>query len=200
MNIKLYDDLKNEFSEKSIKASEDLISLASSRCEREFDYDYFPTDGGVMLRYVLMVLPDIKGKRILDLGCGNLEKNEESGYDNLRCSFHDDLRFAPTLCRALYTLGADVVGVDLGSLEGEPYEHYRKNLLSSNSLDMLGDFSFDLVHSFGVYTSPYLRKLTRRGDEESFAMVSHTLRPQLERILKPEGILLVDHWPGLEEK
>ena len=59
----------------------------------------------------------VRGKRILDLGCGAVRGGKE----------HDGLRetWAPWLCRAVLELGGEAVGIDVGMLSlntsGETY-------------------------------------------------------------------------------
>ena len=60
------------------------------------------------------------------------------------------------------------------------------NLLSKKSLNFIPDNSIDIAHGRLLYSSPQLGRMG--GNEERIKKV---LIPQLERILKPEGIYLL---------
>lgn len=115
---------------------------------------------------------NIAGKRILDLGCGSTgdtKEAEEFGY-----------MFQPWLCRTLLELGAQPIGVDIGELEGERFEAYRKDLLLPKSLDFLLENSIDIVHSRALLTSPELC-------EPAEGYLIRVLEPQVMRVIKPNG-------------
>lgn len=116
------------------------------------------------------------GKRILDLGCGSSPASDfpEMGKD-----------YEPWLCRILQSAGAYPIGVDIGNLDNEEFEHHSVDLSESNSLGFIPDFSIDMIHSNLLYYSPTLRS-KHRFDYDLF----EHLRPQLERIIKPNGIYL----------
>jgi SAM-dependent methyltransferase len=121
---------------------------------------------------------NLEEKRILDLGCGSRGRTYES------TQMGDDKIWEPWLCRALYSLGASPIGIDVGDLEGEKFEHKNLDLLSIDSLSFLDDDSIDVAHADLLFDSPELGR--RRG--------YHTLRglliPQLERVVKPNGFFL----------
>ena len=72
------------------------------------------------LGYVLTALShDLSGKTILDLGCGHNPSEEE------KRKFPNDRIFEPWLCRALHYLNIRAIGIDLGNLDGELFEHYQ---------------------------------------------------------------------------
>lgn len=90
-------------------------------------------------------LKNVAGKRILDLGCGAVggeenrwfrEKAGESGREH-----------EPWFCRALKELGAEPVGVDIGYLGDEKFEHYQLDLAKPGTLDQFSDRSFDGISS-----------------------------------------------------
>lgn len=168
----------------------------------DFERVYKATDG------------DLLGKTFLDLGCGSTSYNMNVGYDNYinkTSKYEYDKRiFEPWLCRALHELGAQVIGIDIGDLNNEEFEHYSLDLLVENALAYIPDHSVDYAHSKLLYSSPQLAKIVRlhnypqiveevkdknhpywtRGDQERLAerVLKQQLLPQIERVLKPEGI------------
>jgi|SRR3989339_451297 len=133
-------------------------------------------------------LENLKDKKILDLGCGSsldestqklleryvagdswadqeiirrgmydLAMNAQSALDNLKSRLYE-----PWFCRALLELGAQPIGVDIGSLEGEEFEHYRTDLSKLGSLDFLPDQSFDGINLRQVLSSPQLERMERQ--------------------------------------
>jgi hypothetical protein len=129
---------------------------------------------------------NLENKSILDLGCGSNSDNPIMSYDNyLNVGHFGERTFEPWLCRSLSILGANPIGVDCGSLDGERFEHYCLNLLSKKSLNFIPDNSIDIAHSRLLYSSPQLGIMG--GNEEK---IKEVLIPQLERIVKPEGIYL----------
>src|SRR3989344_3058045 len=92
---------------------------------------------------------ELKGKRILDIGCGSTtpELNDRS--------------FEPWLCRALHELGAHPVGVDIGEIDTEKFEHYQLDLSKPGALNLFPDKSFDGVNCRAFLDSP---RFMRSGD------------------------------------
>ncbi len=168
------------------------------------------------LRYISSAIDgDIKGKSFLDLGCGSTSYDRIAGYDNF-IGISDGKRsrsFEPWLPRALYEMGVHVIGIDIGSLEGEEFEHHSLDLLEENALSVIPDHSIDYVHSRLLYSSPQLanmvssrdypdiaRKVKDKaipywsaGDGERLAgaVLEQKLLPQIERVLKPTGSYLL---------
>lgn len=113
---------------------------------------------------------NLKDKTILDLGCGTI--NYILGE-----------KFEPWLARGLHEIGAKVIGIDKGNLNGELFKHYSIDLRNPNSLDFLKNNSIDLAGAFSLFDAPSLTH-----PKETFEL----LLPQLERILKPEGVFIFD--------
>ena len=182
-------DLSREFLEK-VRSSEFLDKLIG-------DYGAFPKDeyylkdgDGLDVKYNIgiklcsqlsPIYHALKGnfskKRVLDLGCGSASGTYESME-------FDPKDYEPWLCRALSELGASPIGVDIGDLRGEVFEHYTKNLLLPNSLDFIGDNSIDVAHAGLLYDSPTLERMG------GFRGLRELLIPQLERIVKSDGFLV----------
>lgn len=128
---------------------------------------------------------NVSGTRIVDLGSGSTGVVEDSLFSSAP--------YQPWLCRALYALGARPVAVDYGSFEHEPFETRTANLLDSDSLSFIElDESIDLVHAYQLFNSPQLELLTSgqgwgHGSMATGENLARVLRPQIERILKPDG-------------
>jgi hypothetical protein len=143
-------------------------------------------------------LSTVQGKRILDLACGsNTSKapafiyiNTPFGESRIRIARTEDYtaQFEPWFCRILLALGADPVGIDLGDLEGEAFEHYRVDLGQSGALDFLPNQSFDGVQDSRLFGSPEFT--TQFPNPADRLKVAQEIRRQERRLLKPNGILI----------
>jgi len=128
------------------------------------------------LKDILEVLGNTDDKKILVLGCG-------SPYpENYSC---DRREFEPWLCRAMYHLGMDVIGVDIRTLEGEQFEHYQGDLSKPGSLSFLGDHSIDLACEYKLFDSPTLSRLGVREQT-----IIETVLREIEPKLKSGSIFL----------
>jgi hypothetical protein len=93
-------------------------------------------------------------------------------------------------------VGIDCIGIDVGNLSGETFEHHQLDLLQPGALDFIPDHSIDLANSYGFLNSPELEKRvtgTERftdASPEASRKAEEVLFPQLERIVKPEGYFL----------
>lgn len=142
----------------------------------------------LQLRWILTAARgEIKDKRILDLGCGSTGNTWEA---------RDDFYlYQPWLCRALFELGAYPIGVDTGELQGEKFETHKANLLLPDALKGIPDDSIDIIHSRALFTSPELRIMVDslpvpKWDQERDNYLMQILRPQIERVLKPNGVFV----------
>lgn len=138
-------------------------------------------------------LDKVRGKRILDLGCGStLPKNRSyiEGHDP------EELRmgrsFEPWFPRILMELGAEPVGIDIGNLEDELFEHYRADLTKKGSLNFLPDHSFDAINMKLFLDSPTMN-LSANGRRHVYGELEH----QTLRLLKKDGRRLF--WYGPED-
>lgn len=113
----------------------------------------------------------IKGKRILDLGCGSRTSKEMDLTSRV---------FEPWLCRALKELGAYPVGIDKEDNSEEEFESYQVDLMGKDSLVFLPTNSFDIANMRGLLTS---KGFEGRNYQE-------LILPQLERVVKSEGYFL----------
>ncbi len=143
-------------------------------------------------------LSDVKGKRVLDLACGsNTSKAPPSLYINTpfgkaRISKSDiegyTAQFEPWLCRILLELSAHPVGIDVGDLEGEAFEHYQVDLGLEGALDFLPSHSFDAVQDSRLFGSPeFTAQFPNPADRLKVAAELHS---QERRLLKAGGLVI----------
>lgn len=140
------------------------------------------------LARIFSVTSSIEGKTILDLGCGSNTETEDikgspSNQGNLSI-------WNPWLCRALYELGANPIGVDFGSLEGEEFEHYSHvDLMTESLLTYLKPSSVDLAHNQATLPSSQMNAL---HGEDVITTFKDKVIPALDQIVKAEGFFLFD--------
>lgn len=124
-------------------------------------------------------LSAVAGKRVLDLACGS--NSSRSPVTSLRTA-----EFEPWMCRLLLALGAHPVGLDIGDLAGEAFEHHQVDLGITGSLDFLPTASFDAIHESRLFGSPEFRAAYGPATER----VRSEIHRQERRLLRPGGILI----------
>jgi len=142
-----------------------------------------------------------KGKRILDLACGsNTSKapsfvfvNTPLGERRLQIPGTEGnsgytAQFEPWFCRILLELGAVPVGIDIGDLDAEAFEHYHVDLGLEGALDFLPDHSFDAVQDSRLFGSPEF--VAQFPDSTDRLTVADAIRKQEQRLLKATGIII----------
>ncbi len=143
-------------------------------------------------------LDKVKGQRILDIACGsNTSKAPSFIYVNTpfgerRISIPSTegytAQFEPWFCRILLELEAHPVGVDLGDLDGEAFEHYKVDLGKPGSLNFLSDHSFDAIQDSRLFGSPeFTAQFHHQKDRID---VAKEIWRQEQRLLKTNGILI----------
>jgi len=143
-------------------------------------------------------LAHVKGRRILDIACGsNTSKAPESFFVNtpfgertirIADTSAYTAQFEPWFCRILLELGADAVGVDIGDLEDEAFEHYYVDLGTPGALDFLPSHSFDALQDSRLFGSPeFTAVFPERGQRLT---VSEEIKKQEQRLLKKRGIII----------
>ena len=150
-------------------------------------------------------LSDVRGKRILDIACGsNTSKaptiiHIHTPFRVKKIRTRDTgaytAQFEPWFCRILLALGANPVGVDIGDLEGEPFEHYRVDLGREGALNFLPSHSFDAVQDSRLFGSPeFTAQFRVRADR---LKVAEEIRNQERRLLKEGGMVIHSDAGGL---
>jgi hypothetical protein len=132
----------------------------------------------------------LRGKKILDLGCGSVESYVDNGI------FAKPGDYEPWLCRALHRCGAKPIGVDIHSNDGEVFEHIQADLSKPGALQSLFDAShhssFDgIVSSMFLKggCSPTLSGMTTGSQRRE--MEAEIMQDAL-RLLKDGGIFLFE--------
>ena len=124
-------------------------------------------------------LSAIRGLAVLDIACGS--NSSQSPVTGLRTA-----EFEPWMCRLLVELGAGPVGIDIGDLAGEAFEHHRVDLGVPGALDFLATGSFDAVHESRLFGSPEFRAAHGRVT----GRIRREIHRQERRLLRPGGILI----------
>jgi SAM-dependent methyltransferase len=131
-------------------------------------------------------LSSVRGLAVLDIACGS--STSRSPVTGLRTA-----EFEPWMCRLLLALGARPVGVDIGDLAGERFEHHRVDLGLPGALDFLATGSFDAIHESRLFGSPEFRAAHADATER----IRRGIHRQERRLLRPDGILIhSDGRPG----
>ncbi len=143
------------------------------------------------------VFARVRGKRILDIACGsNTSKapasvHVDSPFGEKTISGSTEgytAQFEPWFCRVLLELGAEPVGVDMGDLEGEAFEHHAVDLGQIGALDFLPAQSFDAVQDSRLFGSP---EFTARFPEQADRLrVAREIAQQEKRLLKVGGVVV----------
>lgn len=136
---------------------------------------------------------NLRGKRILDIGCGaTVSADENFGR-----------RFEPWFCRGLQELGANPVGVDIRDISREEFEHHQLDLLDPKALNIFPDGSFDGINCQSFFDSPsldarigynFLERINARQRgiilEDKITPLKKEIGTQIKRLLKDGGKLL----------
>jgi hypothetical protein len=131
-------------------------------------------------------LTAIRGQAVLDVACG-------SSSSRSPVTGRPTSEFEPWMCRLLLELGAHPVGLDIGDLAGEAFEHHRVDLGVPGALDFLPTGSFDAIHESRLFGSPEFRSAHGPATER----IRHEIHRQERRLLRPGGTLIhSDGRPG----
>ena len=113
---------------------------------RDYYFLHEPTYNALVVPKLLVLplliekLGDLKGKTIIDLGCGSKEA-EDSIYGN----------YHPWLCRVLHELGAHVIGIDIATLD-EEFQTHQIDLLTSP----IPNIKADCIHASGLFNAKHV--------------------------------------------
>lgn len=121
----------------------------------------------------------IRDQSVLDIACG-------SNSSHSPVTGRQTAEFEPWMCRLLLALGARPVGIDIGDLDGEAFDHHRVDLGVPGALDFLPTGSFDAVHESRLFGSPEFRGVYA-GESDRIRREIHR---QERRLLRPGGILI----------
>jgi SAM-dependent methyltransferase len=131
-------------------------------------------------------LSAVRGQAVLDIACGS-SSSRSPATGRLTSEFE------PWMCRLLLGLGAHPVGLDIGDLADETFEHHRVDLGMPGALDFLATGSFDAIHESRLFGSPEFRAAHGPATER----IRREIHRQERRILRPGGILIhSDGRPG----
>ena len=182
---------KSDISKYSLSASGDwkVISAAFASLQEEFS----PESSVFNLSRLLIFqainhfdgLTNLRNKRFLDLGCGCNDCSD--GY-----SPHRD--YEPWFCRLCFELGIDVLGIDIGSLDGEKFSYRQLDLSEEHALSFLADRSFDGILARSFLDSPALVRAVghdpgRRGVAPT--ILQERIHAEIQRLAVPGGFLSV---------
>lgn len=121
---------------------------------------------------------DLRGKKILDLGCGSIfTRSFMENFEGYK-GFYE-----PWLCRFLKYAEAVPVGVDINDNLSETFENYKIDLTQEGCFSGFPDSSFDVAHAGSFFTLHNL---------EDYSGVKDNLIVQLERIVKPDGAFVFE--------
>jgi hypothetical protein len=140
-------------------------------------------------------LAALKDQRILDIACGSNTSKAPSfvfvdtpfGEQRIPIAHTEGFtaQFEPWFCRILNALEAVPVGIDLGNLEGESFEHYHVDLGQPGGLNFLPEHSFDAVQDSRLFGSPeFTAQFPKQQDR---LRVAAEIWGQEQRLLKPGG-------------
>ncbi|MBN1377565.1 hypothetical protein JW949_04520 [Candidatus Woesearchaeota archaeon] len=176
-SIDLTEDIKKSRENKINDVMPELIKKYSINDEKTQEYAEEAISR--QLGYILWALScELENKKILDLGCGaNREKWEKNR------------RYEPWLCRALLIMGAKPIGIDIGNLDKEKFEHYNIDL-DTIDIEKLGDkykHSVDLANARSLFSSPIR---TSKKMHLSYDVLKESLVFRIEKIIKKEGFFI----------
>jgi SAM-dependent methyltransferase len=157
----------------------DLRYRLGSKMAAEPDLEAIMTEFVGRLMDAFGSLSTIREQDVLDIACGsNSSRSPDTG---LRTA-----AFEPWMCRLLLDLGARPVGIDIGDLADEAFEHHRVDLGVPGALDFLATGSFDAVHESRLFGSPEFRAAHGRAT----GRIRREIHRQEGRLLRPGGILI----------
>ena len=132
----------------------------------------------------LFSLSALKGKDILDIGCGSRDMD---GWE-------------PWFCRGACLAGAKPIGIDIGLNYGEEFQIQKKDLLVPGSLDFLKSGQFDIISaSHLVFYNPsptlmnnILGRLNYMDNLELLSLLKKTIPEKMQEYGIEESMLAGD--------
>lgn len=140
-------------------------------------------------------LRELRGKKILDLGCGARAVPAKLGEEE-----HRHTHYEPWFARFASACGAEVTGIDRRPSPNEIYDHQEADITKPGTLQFLNG-SFDIVNSSGLLIGPHRLQdasglnvtapelLETMGDSELKKLDDH-ITQEVTRILREGGYFL----------
>lgn len=124
---------------------------------------------------IASIMDDIKGKRILDVGCGSVESYV------LNDDFRD--RYPPFFAEMAIKLGADVTGIDIRENPKATYDH-RACDLTDPSWTKEVDAKYDVIACLSLFNAP-------ESPFEHDEALCDRVMDEMHHLLADDGILIV---------
>ena len=142
-------------------------------------------------------LENVKGKRILDIGCGSRHSLWPPDADSPKtlAELSTTPVFEPWLCRFLILAGADPVGIDMNDNSTEAFTSFKVDIAVPGALNFLPDESFDGVLDHSLFGSPEFMQM-HPVRAERLAIVEE-IKKQEGRLLKKDGALITTSTYGI---
>ena len=119
--------------------------------------------------------PEVKKKRVLDVGCGSTEPYV------LGKSFRD--RYPPFFAEMLTKLGADVTGIDIRTNPKATYDHRVSDLTKRDWMTSL-EPRYDIIACFNIFNAP-------NSPFEHDAKLCDKIMDEMIGVLDADGVLIV---------
>lgn len=124
---------------------------------------------------VATVWDHAEGARVLDLGCGSVEKYV------LEDTFRD--RYPPFFAEMMVRLGAHVTGIDIRDNPNASYDHLVLDLTQPDYIDKL-EPPYDVIACLSLFNAP-------ESPFENDPDLCHQLMNDMHTLLKQGGVLIV---------
>ena len=137
------------------------------------------------LEFAFGSLEAVRGKRILDIGCGGVVGTIEIQ------STRQWRTFEPWLLRSVVLLGGEGVGVDMARSGKEDFVILKRDLRRPDALEELVSGSFDGINCRLLFSSPHLASMTTQPERE---VMRDRILLEVQRLRAPDGkIIDFDH-------
>lgn len=125
--------------------------------------------------HAVAALGNVKGKRVLDIGCGSTEPYV------LEDTFRD--RYPPFFAEMMTKLGANVAGIDIRKNPSATYFHHVIDLTKKNWMKSL-DPTYDIIACLSLFNAP-------ESPFEHDPNLCDRIMSDMHTLLSPAGILIV---------
>lgn len=132
--------------------------------------------------HAVAALGDVRGLRVLDIGCGSTEPYV------LGKSFRN--RYPPFFAEMMTRLGAKVTGLDIRPNPTASYDH---RIVDCTSPDWISGFqTYDVIACFNIFNAP-------ESPFDKDPELCDTLMGNMRKLLSPDGVLIVTLRDGSKE-